>query len=195
MIKYDINESIIIYPNAEGWEKIREIMSEKYKFNTEEEFEEFFRTYVVETGAGYKDLLWSIMQDLGEIFFNGSNYLETTNITLVDGTLPDIPKHEPGEHYMPLPDYLTIRKSKVNGNGLFVTKKILAGTNMGVSHIDYEGQPYDLFRSPLGGFYNHSDEPNAFREKQDGYYNLVTLRDIKRGEEILVNYSAYNPEA
>ena len=195
MVKYNINYSIIIYPNAEGWEKIRQIMSETYKFHTEDEFEAFFRSHVVETGAGYKDQIWSIMQDLGEIFFNGSNYLETTQIKLVDSPFPTLPKYENGKHYMPLPDYLAVEDSKVAGKGLFATKDIPAGTNMGVSHLDYPGMPNGLFRSPLGGFYNHSQEPNIERIEKEGYSELVTLRDIKKGEELFAEYKAYNPEA
>lgn len=32
--------------------------------------------------GGYKDLLWSIMSELGELFFNGSQYLESSKILI-----------------------------------------------------------------------------------------------------------------
>ena len=37
--------------------------------------------------------------------------------------------------YKPLPDYVTIRESSIAGLGLFATKKILAGTYIGIVHI------------------------------------------------------------
>ena len=37
--------------------------------------------------------------------------------------------------YRPLPDYVTIRESPIAGLGLFATKKIPAGTYIGIVHI------------------------------------------------------------
>lgn len=37
--------------------------------------------------------------------------------------------------YKPLPEYLTISQSKIDGLGLFATKDIPEGTNLGITHI------------------------------------------------------------
>tara|TARA_R100000687_G_C6368919_1_gene127043 strand:+ start:298 stop:687 length:390 start_codon:yes stop_codon:yes gene_type:complete len=104
--------------------------------------------------------------------------------------------------YKPLPDSLTIKTSKVNGLGLFADQKIMQGTNMGMSHIKIGPM---IFRTPLGGFINHSNEPNCKKVElrmtnQDTpgivfdykKWNLVTIEDIKEGEELTVRYTFYN---
>tara|TARA_Y100001951_G_scaffold19348_1_gene14463 strand:+ start:133 stop:444 length:312 start_codon:yes stop_codon:yes gene_type:complete len=94
--------------------------------------------------------------------------------------------------YKPLPDSLTIKESKVNGLGLFATKGIAQGTNLGRSHISLNG---DYIRTPLGGFINHADEANCVKVelKEDKYkkWSLLTLRNIKEGEELTVSYTFY----
>jgi SET domain-containing protein len=103
------------------------------------------------------------------------------------------------ENYRPLPDCLTIKNSSIEGLGLFATQDIDAGTNLGASHI--QCPTGELIRTPLGGFYNHSANPNTVRARENSYhsmanykYELTTLRDIKAGEEITVEYTLYNPE-
>ena len=104
--------------------------------------------------------------------------------------------------YKPLPDSLTIKQSGINGLGLFARESLKQGTNLGMSHLKIKD---NLFRTPLGGFINHSDTPNCVKAellmtnenhpKQKFDYkkwNLVTLRDIKKGEEITVRYTFYN---
>ena len=102
--------------------------------------------------------------------------------------------------YKPLPDSLTIKESKVDGLGLFAVKGIAQGMNLGMSHIKLNG---NMVRTPLGGFINHSDTPNTVKvellmtnegEIKFNYkkWNLVTLRDIKEGEELTVRYTFYN---
>ena len=91
--------------------------------------------------------------------------------------------------YKPLPDEVTIRPSSIQGLGLFATTYIPAGTELGVSHFEVNSQ---LHRTPLGAFYNHSEEPNSIKIKQAGsVYILTTLREIKPCEEITVNYTLY----
>ena len=99
--------------------------------------------------------------------------------------------------YKPLPESLTIKQSKVNGLGLFAKEGIAQGTNLGTSHITING---DIIRTPLGGFINHANEPNCVKVellmKNESFdykkWNLVTLRDIKKGEEVTVRYTFYN---
>jgi len=99
--------------------------------------------------------------------------------------------------YKPLPSYLTIKTSKVNGLGLFTLENITIGTNMGMSHIKIADQ---LIRTPLGGFINHSNTPNCEkielhangREPLRKKWNLITRQNIKKGEELTLRYTFYN---
>ncbi len=102
--------------------------------------------------------------------------------------------------YKPLPESLTIQQSGINGLGLFADQKIMRGTNLGMSHLKIKN---NLFRTPLGGFINHSNTPNVVKAEllmtyENGTkvnykkWNLITLRDIKKGEEITVRYTFYN---
>jgi len=104
--------------------------------------------------------------------------------------------------YKPLPESLTIKTSKVNGLGLFAKEDIGQGTNLGMSHIEIKDK---MIRTPLGGFINHSGDANCVKvemrmtneDKPDFKFdykkwNLVTLQDIKEGEELTVRYTFYN---
>jgi len=102
--------------------------------------------------------------------------------------------------YKPLPESLTIKQSGINGLGLFAEQRIMQGTNLGMSHIKLNG---NIVRTPLGGFINHANEPNVVKVEllmtdqskiKFDYkkWNLVTLRDIKKGEEITIRYTFYN---
>jgi hypothetical protein len=99
--------------------------------------------------------------------------------------------------YKPLPDSLTIKTSKVDGLGLFAKEGIGQGTNFGMSHLKIGEK---IIRTPLGGFINHSSDANCVKvelhmtnEKFDyKKWNLVTLQDIKEGEELTVRYTFYN---
>ena len=96
--------------------------------------------------------------------------------------------------YKPLPESLTIKTSKVNGLGLFAQEGIAQGTNLGISHIKLDEE---ILRTPLGGFINHGNEANAVKvelrdEKYTKKWSLVTLRDVKKGEEITLRYTFYN---
>lgn len=91
--------------------------------------------------------------------------------------------------YRPLPDCLTIKDSPIEGKGLFATKDIPKGTDFGRSHIMLYTE---IIRTPVGAFYNHSDEPNAVKRPiGQTKWNLITKRDIKAGEEITVKYTFY----
>jgi len=104
--------------------------------------------------------------------------------------------------YKPLPDSLTIKTSKVNGLGLFTKEDIIQGTNLGMSHLKIGDT---IFRTPLGGFINHSSTPNCVKaelrmidEDLQGHeynykkWNLITSQDAKEGEELTVRYTFYN---
>ena len=65
--------------------------------------------------------------------------------------------------YKPLPKGLTIQKSPIEGLGLFATENINKNSFIGVTHIRDEQFENKYIRTPLGGFYNHSNEPNVIR--------------------------------
>ena len=99
--------------------------------------------------------------------------------------------------YKPLPDCLTIKNSEIEGLGLFAAEDIPAGTNLGVSHVravDASQDNHEDYweRTPLGGFYNHSETPNCWKVLENGHYELVTTKDIKVGDEITVWYTLYS---
>tara|TARA_R110000782_G_scaffold193411_1_gene282961 strand:+ start:747 stop:1061 length:315 start_codon:yes stop_codon:yes gene_type:complete len=99
--------------------------------------------------------------------------------------------------YRPLPDCLKINKSSIEGNGLFAAKDIPKGTNLGISHIHLD-EDDDIIRLPLGGWYNCPNQPhnaNCIKEANEGdnriEFNLITIKDIKKNDEILVQYTFY----
>ena len=93
--------------------------------------------------------------------------------------------------YKPLPKGLTIRTSSIEGLGLFATDDIKKNSFIGVTHIRDEQFENKYIRTPLGGFYNHSNEPNVIRMVSDilpklKFGDLVdpssTLEKIKDGK-------------
>ena len=111
--------------------------------------------------------------------------------------------------YLPLPENLTIKASEIHGLGLFATEDIPEGTNLGIAHvlIPHAEEVFDqsYCRTPLGGFYNHSDSPNCEIKSIIKYFidssshhrlvttimELFTKKDIKEGEEVTSRYILY----
>ena len=96
--------------------------------------------------------------------------------------------------YKPLPNSLTIKQSGINGLGLFAKEGIHQGANLGTTHRKLKGE---ILRTPLGGFINHANDANCVKvEFTDDIYeekwNLITLRNIKEGEELTVRYTFHN---
>ena len=99
-------------------------------------------------------------------------------------------------NWRPLPDFLTIKNSKIEGLGLFALKDIPEGTDLGITHI-FDSRFQDKYiRLPLGAFINHHEIPNcnAVFAKNDSeigeikHIRIITLKDIKQGDEITVKY-------
>tara|TARA_R100000963_G_C4572783_1_gene56977 strand:- start:63 stop:389 length:327 start_codon:yes stop_codon:yes gene_type:complete len=103
--------------------------------------------------------------------------------------------------YKPLPNSLTIKSSNINGLGLFAKEFIMRGTNLGMSHLKLNDK---IFRTPLGGFINHSNNPNCikvvlrFTNEDDPKlkfdytkWNLIVIEDVKEGEELTCKYTFY----
>jgi SET domain-containing protein len=95
--------------------------------------------------------------------------------------------------YKPLPDSLTIKNSSIEGLGLFSTKFIAKGTNLGITHVKDNRFPNGYSRTPLGGFFNHSETPNCEVKYEEDFIFLITLADITEGEELTAKYTFYNP--
>ncbi len=133
--------------------------------------------------------------------------------------------------YKPLPPQLTIKKSPIEGLGLYALEDIKKNSFIGVTHVRDEQFENKYIRTPIGGFYNHSNHPNVIRmvsdilpklkfgdladpkkntreekdkdksldkafyrlqEKSDAKYMfLISVKDIKAGEEITANYNLY----
>ena len=79
--------------------------------------------------------------------------------------------------YKPLPKQLTIKNSSIEGLGIFATEDIKKNTFLGITHIRDEQFENKYIRTPLGGFYNHSNDPNVIRMVSD------TLPKLKFGDE------------
>ena len=69
--------------------------------------------------------------------------------------------------YKPLPSNLTIKKSPIEGLGLYATENIKANCFIGLTHIRDGNFENGYIRTPLGGFYNHSNDPNVRRVVAD----------------------------
>ena len=106
------------------------------------------------------------------------------------------------EMYKPLPESLTIKTSKVNGLGLFAKEAIPQATNLGMTHIKMGDH---ILRTPLGGFINHANDANCVKvellmsnhddpKAKFDYkkWNLITIQDIKAGEELTLKYTFYD---
>ena len=74
--------------------------------------------------------------------------------------------------YKPLPKQLTIKKSPIEGLGLYATEDIKKNSFIGVTHIRDEQFENKYIRTPVGGFYNHSNEPNVIRMVSDALPKL-----------------------
>ena len=99
--------------------------------------------------------------------------------------------------YKPLPDYVEIRNSPIHGVGLFAKNPIEKGKHLGVSHIYAPGFETSYIRTPVGGFINHSEEPNCHKiespdESVITYFSLVASRNIEKDEELTITYTLYN---
>ena len=91
--------------------------------------------------------------------------------------------------YRPLPDNLELRPSEIHGYGVFAVEDIPAGKMLGLSHI----QSPELIRTPLGGYINHSMNPNCIRISEGNRWYLQSIQDIEEGEEITLMYKGYKP--
>lgn len=77
---------------------------------------------------------------------------------------------------------ITRQKSAIEGDGMFATESVAPGDILAPARIDGK-------RTPAGRYTNHSNEPNAeFRPTSSGDLNLVALKPINEGTEVLIDY-------
>ena len=90
--------------------------------------------------------------------------------------------------YKPLPSYISIGPSDIDGAGLFAVEDIPAEVIIGITHIyDHEFED-DYIRTPLGGFLNHSDNPNCKLIDEDYCKRVTAIKHIDAGTELTVNH-------
>jgi len=56
--------------------------------------------------------------------------------------------------YRPLPENVTIKKSPIEGLGLYAAKNIKVNSYLGLTHIKNKDYENSYIRTTLGGFYN-----------------------------------------
>ena len=103
--------------------------------------------------------------------------------------------------YRPLPTSVMLKKSSIHGYGLFANHIISKNSLIGISHVAHEGFPNGYIRTPLGGFYNHSEKPNCElieRNLDMGFSTYVKIltakRDIREGEDLTCTYTLWDNE-
>ena len=98
--------------------------------------------------------------------------------------------------WKPLPDFLTILESEIDGLGLFTLKDLDKGVDLGISHI-YNSKFQDGYiRLSLGAFINHHEMPNCkavvFESHESigqiKHIRIITEMEISEGEELTLNY-------
>ena len=111
--------------------------------------------------------------------------------------------------YKPLPNNLIISTSKIHDFGIFAKEDIPEQTDLGMTHVELVKL---ILRTPLGGFMNHSNTPNCVKSSflltrqqwnhlndlpNEKYnhdfkqWSLVTIKNIKEGEELTLKYTFY----
>ena len=103
--------------------------------------------------------------------------------------------------YRPLPNGLYIGASSIEGQGLYTSRALFKGHQLGESHylIKTNKNKTMLIRTPLGGFINHSDKPNCHRlqlrldPKLDKWV-ITVVEDVSPGDELTLKYTMYDPK-
>jgi len=80
MKTYNINWDVIIYPSKKGWDKIHELVKAKYNL-TPEKATAWIKNRKTPNG-GYKEQLWTIMDELHDMFYMGTQHFKHMNIDL-----------------------------------------------------------------------------------------------------------------
>ena len=81
--------------------------------------------------------------------------------------------------------------SDIDGLGLFCVTHINKGYSLGISHVEDSRFPNRFIRTPLGGFINHSAEPNIKKIKDRNTFLLYTIQKVPMGSELTLQYEWY----
>lgn len=85
-----------------------------------------------------------------------------------------------------------IKKSDINGKGVFASKSFEKGELVGLAVTDEEAVTdvinFRDARTDLGRYLNHQNKENASLKSENNTLNIYTNTPIKKGEEITVNY-------
>ena len=84
--------------------------------------------------------------------------------------------------------FCEFKESKVHGKGIFAKETIPANKVLFETHKKTSGALEWANLMP-NFMYNHSDEPNCRSLTLGDFKYLVTLREVKEGEELLVDYT------
>ena len=93
--------------------------------------------------------------------------------------------------YRPLPDIVHLDYSPIEGMGVFAKFDLDGKICIGITHVAPIKKDLGRQRTPLGGFINHSDNPNCFIVVETEYSRMYTVRPIMQGEELTVYYTGY----
>jgi hypothetical protein len=93
---------------------------------------------------------------------------------------------------------IQIKKSPIHGLGVFALEDIKEGTLLHSGHYFVNNS---RVRIKYTGYYNYSEEPNCWFKLFNSNYNYVKFwhnkiyakKDIKKGEELTLKYTWYNP--
>ena len=96
------------------------------------------------------------------------------------------------KYFRPLKPYLTVKKSGIEGLGLFANKDLTVGEVIGITHVWDERFKDQYIRTATGAFINHSETPNLKLITDGDMRYGKTLRHIKKGEEITTQYTLYS---
>ena len=94
--------------------------------------------------------------------------------------------------FEPLSSSLTIKRSHIHGLGLFATCEIPKHNELGISHVKDDRFSHGYIRTPLGGFFNHSKQPNCEAIYDGDLIKIKTLININLGDEITVDYTKHD---
>ena len=85
-----------------------------------------------------------------------------------------------------------VDKSNIDGLGAIADQDIKKGEFIGVAIDDdtrIESIPQFDTRTILGRYLNHQDSQNAIQKQENDSLNVYANKNIKKGEEITINYN------
>ena len=85
-----------------------------------------------------------------------------------------------------LRDNVFLDSSDIAGIGLFAYRDFAEGEYLGKGAV-YAGGI--LMKTEIGRFINHSFEPNCIAALNENSFSTYALKEIKKGEELLMDYS------